>query len=448
MLQEPSFGQEPNQSTDWQPKPASSRNGRTPQSALIVFVLMALAFTGGWFSNQVINNPVPQSAKPYSSTIWDAWSLIDKYYVNKNAINHQQMAYDMISAMVNSLGDTGHTRFLTPQEVQQFNAQITNSDIVGIGVFLEQEQSASGVINVIQATIPKAPANTAGLLPGDQFISVNGQDVTHATQSQLSSVVRGKQGTPVTITVYRSSTKQNLTFTITRQSFSAPLVTFDYFQQNKIGFVQLSGFDLGASQQLASALKTLQTEGMQSLILDLRGNPGGYVSEAIAVASDFLANNQVIVYEKSSDGSITPDMVQSDGMHLTMPMAILVDNGTASAAEIVTAAIHDNRPNVPVIGVQTFGTDTVLEQFDLPDGSQLLLGIKEYLTPDKTHFQPGVGLIPTQVVTLPANSFPENPLTLQELNQSENSVLAGQGLTNDTQLIAAIKFLQTANANG
>ncbi len=448
MSQEPFFEPIPSQSSDWQPKSSPQRSGPTPQSALIVFVLMALAFTGGWFSNQAINNPVPQSAQPYAPTIWDAWSLIDKYYVNKNAVNHQQMAYDMINAMVNSLGDTGHTRFMTPQEVQQFNAQITNSDIVGIGVFLEQEQTASGVINVIQATIPKAPASTAGLLPGDQFISVNGQDVTHASQSQLSSVIRGKQGTPVTITVYRSGVKQNLSFTLTRQPFSAPLVTFDYFQQDKIGFVQLSGFDQGASQQLTTALKTLQTEGMQSLILDLRGNPGGYVSEAIAVASDFLANNKVVVYEKSSDGSITPDMVQSDGMHLNIPMVILVDNGTASAAEIVTAAIHDNRPDVPVIGVQTFGTDTVLEQFDLPDGSQLLLGIKEYLTPDKTQFQPGVGLIPTQVVTLSSNSFPENPLTLQELNQSESSVLAGQGLTDDTQLIAAIKYLQTIKTNG
>ncbi len=427
--------------------------GPAPQSQpfgqiFVTALLVVLAFTAGWLGNAAFNSSSqgsqPASARKYASDIWTAWNDIDQYYVNPSAINHQQMTYAMIDAMVNSLGDTGHSRFLTPSDVAQLNSELSNSSFVGIGVYLQQETTANGQQEtIIEATIPNSPAQKAGLMPGDVFVAVNGQNVANDTIDQLSALVRGNQGTAVSITVQRPGVAAPITVSVTRASVTAPIVVSDYFPADHIGYVQITGFDTGAGKELTSTLQSLQAEGAQSLILDLRGNPGGLVDEAVNVASDFLPAGATVVVEKNRDGSEVPLKVGT-GLHLTMPMAILVDNGTASAAEIVTGAIQDNRPTVPVIGERTFGTDTVLVSFDLPDGSELLLGIQEYLTPKLRQFKPGQGLMPSQVVALPPNSFPVTPLVLQESKLTEQQVLSGKGISNDTQLIAAIKALQKA----
>jgi carboxyl-terminal processing protease len=436
------------------PRPSPLEREPNYGQFFITMLLVALAFTAGWLGNNFANRdyPTPASARPWDKDIWTAWNLIDTKYYNPSAINHQKMTYAMISAMVNSLGDTGHSTFLTPEQAQAETQALNNQSFVGIGIYLTQIQTSSGSIIVLEATIPNSPAAASGLLPGDQFIAVNGTNVVNASLDQFSTLVRGKAGTTVTVTVRRNGVKNPLSFTIKRASITEQVVVYTYFAQDHIGYVQLIGFDAGAAKALGQALQTLQKEGATSLIFDLRDNGGGLVNEAVGVASDFLQPGQTIVYEKDRSGNLTALTVDSDpsvpkGLHLTLPMVVLVNNNTASASEIVTGAIQDNRPTVQVIGERTFGTDTVLVSYQLPSGAELVLGILQYLTPDKHHFSPGVGLTPSKVVALPANGFPQTPLVLSELHLTESDVLACKGVNPDPQLIAAIQALAPARTS-
>jgi carboxyl-terminal processing protease len=433
------------------PQPITGRN-------FVTVVLVVLAFAGGWLGNTAFNRasgtqPPPGDTK-YADDIWTAWNIINNNYVDPSAFNKQQATYAMIDAMVNSLGDTGHSRFLTPQEVAQENQAINNASFVGIGVVLQQMPNSSGqTITIVESTIPGSPAQGAtfpgiqqkGLLPGDQIVAVGGQDVTTASIDTLSSLIRGPKGTPVTITVKRPGIASPITTTIVRAEIQDPLATEDYFSQDHIGYVALDSFSSGAGDKLTATLKTLQADGATSLIFDLRGNGGGLVDEAMNVAADFLPQGAPVVVVKSRDGSEQTMQVGSSGLHLTMPMVLLVDNGTASASEIVTGALQDDR-SIPVIGQRTFGTDTVLETFNLPDGSAVLLGTQQYLTPKLRQFRPGQGLVPSEQVALPPNGYPLSPSIISESNLSEADILAGKGLADDTQLIAAIHAIDSGQA--
>ncbi len=423
--------------------PTQRSAGEGVGQIFITAILVVLAFTAGWLGNSAVNGgtQTPASAQKYAPLIWQAWSTIDGNYVNQSAIDHQKMTYAMISAMVDSLGDTGHSRFLTPTDVKNLNQQLSNSSFVGIGIYLQPITNSQGqTANIIEATIPGSPAAGSGLLPGDQIVGVDTTDVRTKSVNDLSPLIRGPVGSEVTIVVQRGT--RTLSFTMKRAAVTAPLAPSYYFAQDHIGYLQITGFDTGTADQVTQALKTLQADGATSLILDMRGNPGGLVDEAIATASDFLPANTTVVYEKDRSGTLTPDKTNSTGLHLTVPMVILVDNGTASAAEIVSLAINEQRTNVPLIGTQTFGTDTVLVPFDLPDGSQILLGIREFLSPDKQQLQPGHGIVPTRTVNLPNGAFAADPLVLQELNLTENDILNCKGLTIDTQLQVAIATLE------
>lgn len=427
--------------------PQQSNSGQSAGHIFITVVFVALAFTAGWLGSTFANGgtATPSSARPYASDIWTAWQTIDNNYVDQHAIDHKKMTYAMITAMVNTLGDTGHSRFLSPDDVKQLNAELSNSSFVGIGVYLQTIQTGKGSAVIIEATIPNSPAQKAGLLPGDQFLAVDGTDVTGKTIDDLGPLVRGPANTTVSITVHRPNVTAPITASVKRDTVIAPIVESTYFAADHIGYVKITGFDTNATKELTQKLQDLQATGATSILLDLRGNPGGLVDEAIGVAGDFLPNGATVVLEKDRSGNLTPDKVGSSslpsGLHLTLPMAILVDGGTASAAEIVTGAIQDNRPGTPVIGQRTFGTDTVLLPFELPDGSQLLLGTKQFLTPNKRQFKPGEGLLPSQPIALPTNAFTVSPLVLGELNLTETDVLACKGITVDTQLIAAIEAL-------
>ncbi|MBA3826563.1 MAG: PDZ domain-containing protein [Ktedonobacterales bacterium] len=425
-----------------------------PFSQLFITVLfVALAFTAGWVGNGLVNRdaPTPSSAKPWDKDIWAAWNAIDTQYWNPQAIDHQKMTYAAIAAMVDSLGDTGHSVALTPAAAQQENQSLSNAGFVGIGVYITQKTTSAGTAIVVQAAIPDSPA-AQYLLPGDRFVSVNGTDVTNASLDTFNTLVRGKEGTSVTVVISRASSKTPLSFTITRKKITPKLVTSVYFPEDHIGYIHFDIFADGVAQEMQTNLKALQAEGATSLILDLRDNGGGLVTGAIGVASDFLQPGQTVFNEKDRNGKITANKVDSDaaapkGLHLTLPMAILVNANTASASEITTTGIIGNRPDVQVIGERTYGTETVLLPFQLPSGAQLTLGVSQWLTPSLTHLAPGAGLTPTKTITLPAGAVAQSPLIIKQLKLSETDVLNCKGLNPDPQLIAGIQSLNAARVS-
>lgn len=421
--------------------------GQGVTQILVTAILVAVAFGAGWFGHGFVSSTANLSSDQL--LILQAWNTIDQNYVVTSAIDHKKMAYAAISAMVDSLGDTGHSRFETPEQYAQENNDLNGGSTVGIGIYLSGGGSQP---IVIAATIPNSPASKANIKPGDEIVAVNGTSLKGKTLDDLHNLVTGKAGTPVTLTLVRPSVSPTETFdvTIVRAPFTPPTVVSYIIPGTNLADIQITSFDenpnnpsLNTNTQLEAALKAAQAAHVQGIILDLRDNPGGYLDQAVSVASQFIpaGTGKNVLIERTRTSQRT-DPVQPGGLATTAPLAILVNDGTASAAEITAGAIHVNRPEVPLIGVKTFGTGTVLNTFQLADGSVIQLGTEEWLLPNGQSIYHN-GLQPTQPVTLPANVIPVSPLVAQEENLSKQQILS----SGDAQLIQAMKYLAPASVS-
>ncbi|MGZ6281609.1 MAG: S41 family peptidase [Ktedonobacteraceae bacterium] len=412
------------------------RLGRIFGQIVVTLTLMIIAFLGGWFGHQMYASASFSSSdqsKAYSNLFQQAWNTVDQNYVDRKAVNYQQMSYAAIRAMLGVLHDTGHTRFLTPQDVQSENQQLSGK-LIGIGVDLQQDAKTKQI--TISSTFAGAPADKAGVKRGDIIVAVNGTNVVGKDINAVIPLIKGSAGTNLTLTVKRPSTNQTLTFTMKRAEIQVPSVVSYYIAQDHIAHIQITQFSEGASDQLKSALNKAKQEGAKSIILDLRDDPGGYLQEAINVASDFIGKGNVLL-EQDSSGQRTPQPVNGHPIDTTIPIVVLTNNNTASAAEIVSGALKDNHRAI-IMGVKTFGTGTVLDEFDLSDGSAILLGTSEWLTPDG-QFIRDKGIQPTITVNLNANVSPVTPSTESQGNFTLKQILN----SGDTQLVGAIKYLET-----
>jgi carboxyl-terminal processing protease len=425
------------QQTSSEERPADSRHplGRIFGQILVTLTLMIIAFLGGWFGHQIYTNasfnPSDQS-KSYANLIQQAWNTVDQNYVDRKAVNYKQMSYQAIRAMLDVLNDKGHTRFLTPQDVQAEKQQLSGT-LVGIGIYLQQDPNTKQV--TITSTIPGAPAEKAGMQRGDIIVAVNGASTIGKDLNTVIPLIQGPAGTNVSITVKRPSTNQIQTYTLKRTEITVPSVVLHYIAEDHIAHIQITQFSQGVSDQLKDALTKAKKLGAKSIILDLRDDPGGYLQEAVNVASEFIGKGNVLL-EQDSSGQRTPQPVNGQPIDTTTPIVVLTNANTASAAEIVSGAMQDNHRAI-ILGVKTFGTGTVLDEFDLSDGSAILLGTSEWLTPDG-QFIRDKGIQPNIQVNLNAN---RNPLTPDQENQGKLN-LQQILKSGDTQLVGAINYLE------
>jgi carboxyl-terminal processing protease len=420
-----------------QPDEAELRRRRILTQVVMTIAFMAIAFLGGWFSHQAYTSslfsPNTQSQK-YASLLLQAWNIIDQNYVDRRAINYQQMSYDAIKTILGDLGDTGHTRFLSPQEVKAEQQQLSGT-FAGVGIYIQQDAKTKDM--VISSTIPGAPAQKAGLKRGDILIEVNGKNVVGMDFSAVQPLIEGPAGTAVTITVRRPATNQTLTFQITRAQIQVPNVVMHYIAENHIAIIQIVQFSSGVSDQLKTAILQAKKDGATRIILDLRNNPGGYLQEAINTASEFMARGTVLI-EQDSSGKQTKYQVSGQTVDTAIPMVILINQNTASAAEIVSGALQDNGRAL-IMGTPTFGTGTVLQEYDLSDGSAILLGISEWLTPNG-HFIRKDKIQPDRGYRIPMD--PSLILTPDVINQADMN-LAQILKSGDVQLVKAITYLES-----
>jgi carboxyl-terminal processing protease len=416
------------------PSPRPQRVQRFIGQFIVLAAIIVIAFLAGWFGHQLYTNSLALNSQSqyYENLFQQAWAIVDQNYVNRKQVNYQKMSYQAITAMVQSLGDTGHTRFLTPTEVKSENQQLSGN-FTGIGIYLQQDPKTGQLI--ISSPIPGSPAEKTGLRHGDIITAVNGKSTKGLNLSGVSALIEGPAGTKVKITIYRPSTNQTLTFTITRAVISVPNVLMHYIAQDHIADIQIVQFSDGVSSQLKTDLQQAKKEGATKIILDLRENPGGYLSEAVDTASEFIKSGNVLL-EQDSSGTKTPVPVTGSTVNTTSPIVVLVNHDTASAAEIVSGALQDNHRAV-IMGITTFGTGTVLQQFNLSDGSAILLGTQEWLTPDGKSIFPN-GITPNFKV-----SDPKNIILTPDLENANN--MSEQQILNsgDTQLSAANKYLES-----
>jgi carboxyl-terminal processing protease len=372
-------------------------------------------------------NTVPADAASNFRLMAEAWNTIQRVYVDRNSIKPKLMTYGAISGMVDALGDTEHSRFLTPEMVKQ-ERNVTKGKLEGIGA---EVQMKNGQL-VIVAPIDGSPAQKAGLKPGDIILKVDDQEVSGLPLVQAVDRISGPAGTRVKLTILNLRTTTTKDVTLIRASITVQNVTWHQLPGTSAAHLRISTFSKGVNENLRKALVTIKKEGAAGLILDLRNNPGGLYAEAVSTASQFLSDGNVLL-EKNALGKIKPVPVRQGGVATSLPLVVLINGGTGSGAEIVAGALQDAR-RAKLVGEKTFGTGTVLETFSLSDGSALLLAIEEWLTPDG-HVIWHHGINPDVAVSLPPEVTPLLPVTERGLTAEK---LRESG---DVQLLRALDLL-------
>jgi carboxyl-terminal processing protease len=314
--------------------------------AVLVPVIAIVTFAGGVAAGRsdflggeasVAATAVPSTGDKDLALIEEAWRTIHDNYVDAKNLNNQDLAYGAIRGMTDAVGDEGHTSFLTAAEAKAMDQSLSGT-FVGIGVQVSDGENGSAP--VISTVIPNTPASESEQLKrGDRILAVDGWKTDGHTTDEVVSRVRGPEGQPVTLTIGRDGTA-NFDVTITRRQFDLPLVSWAMVPGRKVAMIRLEQFATGATKAVQGAITDAKAAGATAIILDLRGNPGGYVNEAIGVASQFVGDG--IVYQSQDASGTTKDVdVQPGGLYTEGPLVVLANGDSASSAEIVTGAIQD-----------------------------------------------------------------------------------------------------------
>ena len=376
------------------------------------------------------------SAGPAASVGPLGWSLLDQAYallranyVDPSGLDPTTLVQGAIRGLMDAVNDPGHTGYLTSQEVAARNASLSGT-FVGIGAVLKLEGSAATVVRVI----PGSPAEKAGLRADEVILRVDGNAVAGQTVEQIVVKVRGPEGTPVTL-VLQDLDGSERSLAIVRAKIDQPLVSWALAPGGRDAVIRLESFSTGAAKDMVAAIKAARAAGAAGIVLDLRANGGGYVTEAINVASQFLGSGIVYISQDRS-GKQVPHEVAGGGTATDLPLVVLVDGQTASAAEIVTGAIQD-AGRATIVGETTYGTGTVVGTYPLADGSAVTIGTERWLTP-KGHAIWREGLTPDETVALAQGV---NFLVPDDFATLGSSGIAG---SSDTQLQAALRSLGVA----
>lgn len=315
-------------------------------------------------------------------------SYLDKYYVEDY---DEALVEEMLfSGMVAGVGDR-YTYYMLEENLNQYLENANgNFDGVGIEVFTNQEGEV-----VISRVMEGQPAEEAGLQEGDVIIGVDGVDMRGSLINDVAAKIRGKAGTEVTIQVFRKNTEETLEMTMKRAVVEMTSVESRMIGGN-IGYISISGFKDNTYDQFKTALTSLQEQGAKGLILDLRDNPGGLLKSVYQIGEELLPEGTMVyTLDKKGDRSD----LECDGEYLNIPLAVLVNENSASASEIFAGAVKDTGRGT-LVGMQTFGKGLVQRLFTLPDGSGLNVTIQKYYTPSGTSIH-GVGVEPDEALQLP-----------------------------------------------
>lgn len=308
--------------------------------------------------------------------LWETWSELEKEYI-KSDLDAQKMVYGATKGLVESLDDP-YTAFLSPQETADYK-QTNAGEYEGIGATLKQEEGAVA----IESPIDNSPAQRAGLKAGDYILKVDDKDVEESSVYEVVALIRGKAGTEVKLHIYRASDKKEYDFTITRASIDIDNISVEKLDNGivKIKIVRFTETDLATFNSLWDEMveKTL-SYNPKGIVIDLRNNPGGYVSGVENVISEFVLKDKTIFWEESKNGAKVEHTVSRDGKLLNVPVVVLVNQGSASASEIFAGAMQD-LGRAKVIGMPTVGKGVEQKILTLSDGSMLQVVFQKWLTP-------------------------------------------------------------------
>jgi carboxyl-terminal processing protease len=405
--------------------------------APVLGMTLVFGMGGGYVGARQINpsTECPESPEVCAAfgVFWQAWNIARQNFVDREAVDPKRMTEGAIIGMLDSLGDQGHTRFLSAEETARWTESLSGS-FEGIGAYIDVREGQT----IIVAPIEGSPAEAAGIRPNDIILAVDGVSTEGWTVETLVTNVRGPRGSKVVLTVLHQGETTPVDITITRDRVQVPSVTWAMLPDD-IALVRLSSFSQRSASELEAALTEAQQAGAKGLIFDLRDNPGGLVNEALGVASQFLPEGSVVLQEEYRDGSRKASRTNRTGVAQDIPMVVLINANTASSSEIVSGALQEAE-RAELVGLPTVGTGTVLSTFALEDGSQLLLGTSQWLTPQGRLIRKQ-GIAPDVEVGLESDAQVITPSVVAELDPDE---LMERG---DAQVLEAHRILTGNSAS-
>ncbi|MDX6636350.1 MAG: carboxyl-terminal processing protease [Solirubrobacterales bacterium] len=392
---------------------------RARRAVAFAVALAALFAAGLWLGGHPSSLPDPLRDlfvdEPAGLTAEAAEAIEDNYY---RPVGETELGNASLQGMVRELRRRHGDRFseyFSPEALEGFNEQI-EGHFSGIGLTVVEVKKGLRVASVF----PRSPAQRAGIAAGETIVSVNGESIAGEGSNEATKKIKGPEGTEVTIGVRDAKGGKVRRLTLTRAEVTLPNVSrrVERVERRKLGYVRLFSFSEGAHGQLANAVRRVRKEGAEGIVLDLRHNPGGLLEEAVRTASLFLSEGEVVVSTNSrSQGESTYET--SGGQITKLPLVVLIDGGTASAAEILTAALADDG-GAETVGTRSFGKGVFQEEQALSNGGALKLTVGEYFTPKGVNLAESHGIHPDVKVK-------DNPKTkADEAEQRAFEVLAGQ----------------------
>lgn len=321
-------------------------------------------------------------------------TMIKQKYIGE--VDEEKMVEGAIKGFVEGLGDP-YTEYLPKEKMTEFTEE-TSSQYVGIGVYLTNDKTTNTILVV--GTMNGSPALESGMQAGDIIEKVNDVAYTGETMDDAIKVLKGEEGTSAKVTVLRDGKEIDLTVTrkkITVEHVSSKMV------ENNIAYLQVDSFDSGVAESFKKQVTELVNKGAKGIIIDLRSNGGGIVSEATGIADLFLKKDETILITKSKIANEQLTVSKNDAIITDIPVVILVNEGTASASEILAGALKDKYPNTTIVGMKTYGKGVIQTLYSLSDGSGLKITTEEYYTPNHNKINKE-GITPDVEVDLTKNA--------------------------------------------
>ena len=340
---------------------------------LILVIVALIAFQLGVSKGQLQCSICPPEDMDFS-LFWEAYHELQNKFVKEELLDDQNIVYGAIRGMTASLKDP-YTIFLSPSETQSFLEDV-DGHFEGVGMEIGIRDEQLQVIAPLEGT----PAKEAGFMAGDKIVSIDGVSTIDLTVEEAVSLIRGPKGTDVVLTIYRSVWGEVRDITVTRGVIEVPSLSWE-LKEGNIAYVQLYQFSRVAGSDFRKAAYEIINSDADRIILDLRNNPGGYLEVSREIAGWFLNRDDVVVIEKFRDGGEQAYKAQGNGVFKDYKIVILINQGSASASEILSGALRDNK-GVLLIGMKSFGKGSVQQLQDLTGGSSLKITIAEWLTPN------------------------------------------------------------------
>ena len=377
----------------------------------IVGILMGGAFSGGFIAGHFMptrselpvisdlmpsspaveptqENATPEDLQTLFVPFWEVWNIVHEQYVNQ-PVDDELLMQGAIRGMLEALGDE-HTSYMDP-EIYELQTTALEGEYEGIGAYVDTTSDYLTIISPIE----DSPADAAGLQSGDKIIAIDGEDMTGVAPEQARRKVLGPEGTDVTLTIAREGEPEPLQFVITRSKIIM-LSAEGRMLENGIAYVDINAFGELTTSELRATLDTLLAENPRGIIIDLRNNGGGYLSTAVEVSSEFVEEG-VILYEEYGDGRRDTYEALGNGQATDLPLVVLINEGSASASEILAGALQDY-DRATLVGVQSYGKGSVQNWVPLSnDQGAARVTIARWLTPDERQIDK-VGLTPDVIV--------------------------------------------------